>query len=249
MKMNLRETLRRSHLVRQLYFRTWVIRYLIAQVSERQSFSQAGEDLKVEELIGQVRWFVDIGAHDGISVSNTLYFALLGAHGICFEPVRETFAKLRWLHILNPRVRTVKCGISDQSRKATMIAADFVSYLPETEDLAHTKLSKIHESTSETVALLRFEDAIEGLNLPAECDLLSIDVEGHELNVLKSINFTQHIFRAVVIETHLMDGEGRYKWRHRDLEAIESLLAKHHYEAVDRTWVNTIYLHANEISR
>lgn len=247
--MNLRETLRKSHLVRQLYFRTWAIRYLIAQVSGRRSFAQAGEDLKIEELIGEVSWFVDIGAHDGISVSNTLYFALRGAHGICFEPVRETFLKLRWLHILNPRVRTVRYGISDQSRKATMIAADFVSYLPETEDLAHTKLSKIHESSLETVALLRFEDAIKGLDLPTECDLLSIDVEGHELSVLKSIDFTQHIFRAVVVETHLIDGEGRYKWRHRDLEEIESLLAKHHYEAVHHTWVNTIYLHKDEISR
>lgn len=241
--MNLRETLRKSQFVRQLYFRTWVIRYLVARVSRRRSFSQAGEDLKIEELIGQVRWFVDIGAHDGISCSNSLHFALRGAHGVCFEPIRETYTKLRWLHALNPRVRTVRCGISDQTRKAIMIAADFVSYLPETEDTTHTEILTIRESTSETVTLLRFEDAIQGLDLPVECDLLSIDVEGHELNVLKSIDFTQHIFRAVVVETHLVDGEGRYKWSHRDLKEIESLLAKHNYEAVNRTWVNTIYLH------
>ena len=130
-----------------------------------------------------------------------------------------------------------------------MIAADFLSYLPETEDTAHTGVSTILESAPEKVKLLRFEDAILGLNLPTQCDLLSIDVEGHELNVLKSINFAQHRFRAVVVETHLIDEKGLYKWRHRDLEEIESLLLASNYRAVHRTWVNTIYLHADQHPR
>jgi FkbM family methyltransferase len=242
--MNLRHTLRKSPLIRQLYFRTWLFRYLGARLSSKKSFSQADEDLKIEELIGPVNWFVDIGAHDGISGSNTLYFALRGAHGLCFEPVRETYTKLYWLHLLNPRVRTVRCGISDLNREATMIAADFLSRLPETEDAAHTEVSALHESMHQKVVMRRFEDAIQDLNLPAQCDLLSIDVEGHELNVLKSIDFAQHNFRAVVIETHLTDTEGHSKWCHRDLEEIESLLSKFNYRAAHRTWVNTIYLYA-----
>jgi hypothetical protein len=128
-----------------------------------------------------------------------------------------------------------------------MIAADFVSYLLETEDTTHTAVSTIYESAPETVTLARFEDAIQGLNLPPECDLLSIDVEGHELSVLKSIDFAQHTFRAVVIETHLINSDGSYKWRHRELEEIESLLLAINYRAVHRTWVNTIYLHADQL--
>ena len=91
---------------------------------------------------------------------------------------------------------------------------------------------------------MRFEDAIQGLHLPAQCDLLSIDVEGHELNVLKAIDFQRYTFRAVVIETHLINSDGSYKWRHRDLEKIEGLLSKYDYQVVHRTWVNTIYLHS-----
>jgi FkbM family methyltransferase len=246
--MNLRGTLRKSHLVRQLYFRTWLIRYFAAKFSRGTNFSQADEDLKIEELIGEVRWFVDIGADDGISGSNTLYFALRGAHGLCFEPVRETYTKLHWLHAMNPRVRTIRCGISNQNREGVMIAADFFSCLPETEDKAHTAVSTFHESATEKVKLLRFEDAIRGLSLPAQCDLLSIDVEGHELNVLKSIDFAQHSLRAVVVETHLIDAQGLCKWRHRDLEEIESLLLASNYRAVHRTWLNTIYLHADQQS-
>jgi FkbM family methyltransferase len=246
--MNLRGTLRKSHLIRQLYFRTWLIRYFAAKLAKRKSFSQAEEDRKIEELIGEVGWFVDIGAHDGISGSNTLYFALRGARGLCFEPVGETYTKLKWLYALNPRVHTLRCGISDQSREATMIAADFLSCLPETEDAAHTAVSTTHDSSQESVMLRRFEDAIQGMSLPAKCDLLSIDVEGHELNVLKSIDFSQHTFRAVVVETHLIDVRGHYKWRHRDLVEIEELLSKCNYRAADHTWVNTIYLHVEQWS-
>jgi FkbM family methyltransferase len=242
LEMKLRQTLRKSHLARQLYFRTWVVRYLIARVSGRQSYAQGGEDVKINDLIGEVRWFVDIGAHDGVTGSNTLYFALRGARGICFEPVSETYIKLRWFYALNPRIRTVRCGISDRNGKTTIIAADFVSYLPETEDSAHTSLSTMLESSREMVMLLRFEDAIEGLELPDEVDLLSIDVEGHELRVLKSIDFKRRTFRAVVVETHLIDNAGCWQWRHRDLEEIESLLSTHNYQAVHRSLVNTIYL-------
>lgn len=245
--MNFRETLRKSYLARQLYFRTWLIRYFTALISRRTSFSQAEEDLRVEELIGRVNWFVDIGAHDGITGSNTLYFALRGAHGVCFEPIRETYTKLRWLHALNPRIHTRKCGISDRNRQAAMMAADFLSCVPETEDVQHTSVSTIYESSSETVTLLRFEDAVQGLDLPAQCDLLSIDVEGHELNVLRSIDFEQRVFRSIVIETHLLNPDGGYKWRHRDLEAMEDLLSKYGYQAAQRTWVNTIYLHHNHV--
>jgi FkbM family methyltransferase len=240
--MNLRATLRKSHIARQLYFRSWLARYLAARFAGKRSFAQAGEDLIVEKLIGPVRWFVDIGAHDGISGSNTLYFALRGAHGICFEPIRDTYTKLHWLHALNPRIQTVRCGISDRSRGAKMIAADFVSYLPETEDPAHTAFSTIHESAIENVTLLRFEDAIQGLGIPDRCDLLTVDVEGHELCVLRSIDFSRHTFRVIVVETHLMDDEGRYKWRHPDLDKIERLMSQYSYFVVHRTWVNTIYL-------
>ena len=247
--MNLREYFRSSTLARQLYFRTWVVRYFVAKMSKKLSFAQAGEDLKLEELIGSVKWFVDIGANDGITGSNTFYFALKGARGICFEPVAEIYTKLRWLYLLNPRVRTIKCGISNQDKVAEIIAADFLSFLPETEDTGHISEGSAHidRTRKEEIHLMRFGEAIEGFGLPATCDLLSIDVEGHELNVLESIPFERYSFRAVVIETHLFDAKaGLYKWHHQDLSKIEHLLATHGYFPAHRSWLNTIYLPSQE---
>jgi FkbM family methyltransferase len=240
--MGVRNLLRRIRLARQIYFRTWLFRYLEARSSRSKSFAQAGEDLKLGELIGGVRWFVDIGAHDGISGSNTLYFALRGARGICFEPCRETYTKLNWLYGLNWRVKRLNCGISDVSRRAEIISADFCSYLPETEDPGPRR-ENVTVFGKEQVTLLRFEDAVSGITLPSVCDLLSVDVEGHELNVLRSIPFERYTFRAIVVETHLIDDDDNCIWRHRDLAELEALLAERGYDPVHRSWVNTIYLH------
>jgi FkbM family methyltransferase len=248
--MNLRKHLRTVGLARQMWFRTWVVRYLLARLAKKRSFAQAGEDLKVEELVRDVKWFVDIGANDGITASNTFYFALKGAHGVCFEPVAETYTKLRWLYLFNPRVHTIRCGISNEDRTAEIIAADFLSFLPETEDGSHVSVgsSAIDRACKQEIVLKRFEEAIDGLGLPAQCDLLSVDVEGHELNVLESIPFDRYLFRSVVIETHLFDSStGTYKWRHRDLAAIDQLLAKYGYSPVHHSWLNTIYLPSKEI--
>lgn len=226
-------------LARYLYARGFLLRSF-SRARSGETFSQAGEDLFVENLLGQVSFFIDIGAHDGISGSNTFYFARRGARGICFEPVRWTFQKLQSLYAFNSRVQCRNVGISDQSGKVEIIAADFLSYIPATMDEDHLRSHPPVETKAETIQLLTFAEAVSGLDVPAIVDLLSVDVEGHELNVLRSIPFDRYRFRAIVLETHLGEN-GNLKWKHRDLGAIETLLSTAGYRAVHKTYVNTIY--------
>ncbi len=238
--MNLRAMARKSSAARYLYARSFVLRSLAAPKSGH-SFAQAGEDLMVENLLHRVEFFIDIGAHDGISGSNTFYFALRGARGICFEPVRWTFQKLESLYALNRRVQCRNSGISDIAGETEIVAADFLSYLPNTLDEAQLSTHPPRETRVEKIKLCTFPQAIAGLNVPQTIDLLSIDVEGHELNVLRSIPLDQYRFRAIVLETHLEEN-GLLKWRHRDLDAIELLLSAAGYHRSSSTWVNTIYV-------
>ena len=43
---------------------------------------------------------------------------------------------------------------------------------------------------------------LDKYNIPKQFDLLCIDVEGHELEVLKSINFSTHRPKLIVVEMH-----------------------------------------------
>lgn len=236
---------RRVPVLRRLYAEAYLLRYLRAKLSGANgSFAQDGEDREVERLVGKVAYFIDIGAHDGISVSNTFYFACRGACGICFEPVADTFHRLTALYRLNPRVVCRDCGISDRDRDAQIRSADFLSFLPETEDTQHTEALRagfLEAPGTETVRLRTFATATAGLRLPERVDLLSIDVEGHELSVLRSIPFDRLRFGAIVVETHLREGEA-YRWRHRDLAEIVALLQEAGYKPACESRVNTIFI-------
>ena len=241
---SVRSGLAKNPLARSIYFRTWVLRYAVESLRPRPSYAQAREDILVKELVGDVEWFVDIGAHDGISGSNTFKFALDGARGLCLEPVRDTFTKLRWLHLLNDRVTTVNLGVSDEDREADIVAADFLAYIPETEDRQHSSLYSLPPCDEQRISLRRFSVIAEMYDLPHLIDLLSIDVEGHELNVLRSIPFDDYTFKCIIVETHLRGSDSdEVDWSHRDLEQIEALLEAHGYSRAASTYVNTIYVH------
>jgi FkbM family methyltransferase len=249
LKSHINKLIKRLPLARRAYERVYFLQYLRekgrASANPPKTFSTHRDDLVVQKHLGSVKFFVDIGAGNGIAGSNTFYFALRGASGVCFEPLKQSYAKLRCLYLLNRKVVCRDCGISDESRQADIVQLQDCSYLPETEDHTHTHLLSIHELRSNEalgrITLLTFDEATRGIALPDVIDLLDIDVEGHELNVLRSIPFDRYGFRLIMVETHLLDNSGRFVWKHRDLDEMNRLLAEHRYLPVDTTESNTFY--------
>ena len=60
-----------------ILFRNWT--------GKKESYAQHGEDLLVEQLLGEIESFIDIGANDGVLFSNTFQFAKKGARGLCVD--------------------------------------------------------------------------------------------------------------------------------------------------------------------
>jgi len=212
--------------------------------SRSYSYPGHGDDLLAHKLLGSVQFFVDIGAGDGTTGSNTFYFALRGARGVCFEPLSASYASLRRLYLFNRKIVCRNCGISDRTRDAEIVSQRDRSYIPETEDQAHTRLFPVEASSGGALTRIRlqtFSDATRGIALPEVIDLLDIDVEGHELSVLRSIPFDRYDFRLIILETHLLDEHGGYLWKHRDLDEMNRLLAERGYREVGRTPANTFY--------
>jgi FkbM family methyltransferase len=238
-----------TNLVRWVYAHRFTLKYLNAKLRPATSFSQAQEDLWILKTLRKVDFFVDVGAHDGISYSNSALFALNGAKGICFEPVKESYWKLSAFHRVNRRVICNNYGISDHDCLTPMRIAGGLSYVINTEDSQHSfhfgALQRVKKQKS--VELCRLDDALLKLHAPLVIDLLSIDVEGHELNVLASVPFDKYFFRAIILETHLDDQVNKKRtWMHRDINLIENLLVKNGYFAAHETWANTIYLHESQ---
>lgn len=80
-------------------------------------YSQNREEAIIVELFGpnQIGHFLDIGAYDGKTFSNTLRLAELGWSGVCVEPSPTVFPALLELHKNNPKIICVNAAICQVS--------------------------------------------------------------------------------------------------------------------------------------
>lgn len=159
--------------------------------------SAFGQDLFVAELLGSKRGgvFVDIGANDGVSISNTLYFEKeLGWSGIAVEPMPRIFAELdrnRSCHKVNGCIAT-KLGTA---RFVEIVgSSNMLSTLENNnKGLMARRIKKNLARTNSTVRTIEvdcytFADVLKKFGV-SHVDFLSLDTEGGELAILKNIDF------------------------------------------------------------
>jgi len=151
--------------------------------------------------------FLDVGANDGKTFSNTHALALLGWNGVCVEPTNTAFLKLQKLYGDNKNIKCINAGISNvtdvfdiheslnwNNSEATIgILSTLNSENKNRFDGMNWKLSEI--------ILYTFEDLEKFYGLEEDSyDFINIDVEGHELIVLDEIESVLKKCRLLCIE-------------------------------------------------
>lgn len=219
----------------ELYYFYFLFLNLKLGFSKTAFFSQTGEDeLILKWLPEQHGLYMDIGAGQPVCGSNTYYFYKKGWEGICVDPIRDNF---RMLKLIRRRDTIMQVLVS--SRKGKKNFYQFVPYEYSTmvpsiaEKLKDTKGVRFkHALPLEVIPLSKFAPAMNPL-LPT---LLSIDVEGADLEVLKSNNWSKSLPRVICIE------ELEYSLKNKSL--IRSFLEDLNYHLVDRTLLSSIFVHS-----
>jgi FkbM family methyltransferase len=210
----------------------------------KTTYAQYQEDIVAEFLLGSVHKFIDIGATDGIGLSNTFLFALKGARGILFEPVPLFFKRLRLLYLFNQNCVCIREGISDKSAILKMRLGGDFSTLEETFNPEHTQAVNTHSETFPTI-MVRVNTLTSWLSKYREfrdVDLISIDVEDHELNVLRGIDFNIMKAKCFIIETHEYKEGHSVSYFNKYYEDMKSILKKAGYTAALENKANTFWL-------
>jgi FkbM family methyltransferase len=215
----------------------------------RASYADDAEDAAAAVLLGRVERFIDVGANDGISCSNTLLAALHGARGLCFEPNPADYLRLRGLYRWARRIECLPLGLSDREGVVELRCDGLLSAIPATEDTGLTQLLATHQQAGAPMTKVRVEPLSTWLDRRPDfqaSDLLSLDVEGHELSVLHGVDWVRHPkpARLFIVETHAHGAERQ--WRHRDFDAIAGLLAGQGYEKLAASRNNTFWLHRQD---
>ena len=191
------------------------------------SYAQHGEDLLVESLLGKVNSFIDVGANDGALFSNTYRFAKTGAKGICIEPSRSCFLKLKLNHLFHFHTKCLQLAVSDKEGTTYLTEEGYENVLSVVS--TDNSLNNYPVKTTSLFALLerypQFKDA----------DLVSIDVEGHEEQVIVGAGNSLWNSKLIILEVDKSN-----------LEKMLSLPAlQNHYPAYSNG-INLILLNKQE---
>ena len=156
--------------------------------------------------------FIDIGAHDGVTFSNTYYFEKNKAYsGFCIEPNPIVFERLNKNRVANNLNACIGKTVGTAKFLAVSGYGEMLSGLLEFYNAEHLeRIDKtIEESGGEKkvieVEVITFDYLQE--KIKGEVDFCSIDTEGNELSILKTINFKTIKINCFTIENNYNDPE------------------------------------------
>jgi FkbM family methyltransferase len=198
-------------------------------VYARNSYSQCGEDLIVSYIFNlrgiKTPTYIDIGANHPFYLSNTAFFYRSGSHGINIEAnpqLIKNFQKYR------PRDVNLNVGISNKEEELDfyiMEDSTLSTFSKEERDFMITKgnqlrgVRKISLTTISKVLKTYFNDKFP--------DFMSLDVEGLDLKILKSIDFEKYFPKIICVEAAEYSPIGAGVRRD---ELINFLVSKEYYE-------------------
>lgn len=166
-----------------------------SQLYANINYSQDGEEVFLKYFfMGKKKGvYVDVGAHHPIRFSNTYWAYQMGWTGINIEPNYENYLKFKYFR---PFDINLNCGISDKNGKMKyyMFEESALNTFCKEEIKQENVVKQIKE-----IDIRRLDDIFEEYQLDV-IDYLDIDVEGLELQVLKSNNWKKYKPTVILCE-------------------------------------------------
>ena len=167
----------------------------------RKSYSTFGEDLIVEKFFRNKKkgFYVDIGCYHPLEGNNTYLLFKKGWNGINADVNSlsvDLFNKAR------KNDHNINIAVSNQKKRLKIYFRRKINML----NTSSKKLAKIHFRNgfeSKSIKSNSLNMIIKGSRFKKKkIDFLNIDVEGSELNVLKSLDFIKYKPKLICIEIH-----------------------------------------------
>jgi FkbM family methyltransferase len=175
-------------------------------------------------------YFVDVGANHPHAGSQSWHLERRGWRGILIEPLPELADRLRETRTAN--VFAVACSSPENAGRSLPFHVAGVAGSLSSLDRGRMAPSAQPQSVI-NVPIRTLDDILEEAGAPQPLDFLSVDVEGHEVEVLSGFDFTRWAPRLILLEDHL----GNLR-RHRFMKSNS-------YRLVRRTEINGWYVPAS----
>jgi len=210
------------------------IKALAKRLLQGKYFSLNQLDRKLEKYVDYDNgYFVELGANDGVTQSNSLYFEKhRNWGGLLVEPAPQNFLKCRQNRSARNSIYCAACVSFDYGNEFVRIVyanlmSTPVSLESDIQDpRAHAEMGDRFLGSGETVfefgAVARtLNSLLLDANAPKQIDFLSLDVEGAELEVLKGVDHQIFRFKYLLVEC-------------RDFARLSAYLEKQGYRFVEK---------------
>lgn len=189
--------------------------------------------------------FVEVGAFDGESVSNTSCLADSGWTGYYIEPVKEHYEKCIERHKNNNNVKVSNFAIGTKEGLVPIYCSGIVSTLDEEQakNVSSMELFGNPQYTVSQCIQIKLENYLKLEKIPKNFDLLVVDVEGREENVFESFNFNDWKPKMMIIE--LIDNHPFFVENKTLVEScrrVRKYIIDFGYFEVFRDEINTIFV-------
>lgn len=206
---------------------------------ENKFYSQGFEDYKLYEkyLNYENGFFIELGAMDGVKFSNTKFFEdNLNWSGILIEPTNQFNDLIK----NRPNCFNFNFAVSERNGRIDFIGEGAIGGIKSTMSFIHKLTFGIENLKSYEVDSIPLKDILflakqQGAKINL-IDFLSIDVEGGELEVLKTFDWNIPVY-LIMIELYGTDIE-------RD-EKCRNFLKEKNFELTDVFEINEIWINKN----
>jgi len=208
--------------------------------TNKKSFSQFSEDIFLLEIFKNNKNLVciDVGANDGSYGSNS---ALLEQHGWKCILVEPNAALCKQILVNRKPYKLFEYAASSKESEATLylVRGGVLAHGLSTLEPNKENLQRIESNNFSYEQTTVKSKTLDSMLIEAELtkvDVVSIDVEGHELEALKGLSFERWNPRIFIIEDNSM-----FKSKE-----ISGYMANHDYQVFFRTGVNDWYAHFSD---
>ena len=191
-------------------------------------------DSKLEKYLNYSNgYFIELGANDGISQSNTYYYEInKNWSGILIEPILHKYIECKKNRSKKNIFFCNACVSFDFKEKFVKLLYSNLMTIPTNLEsdienkFKHANYSNtIREKKEEVIEFSSIARTLDSIIIesksPDIIDFLSLDVEGSEMEVFKGIDFKKYQFKYILVES-------------KNFEKISEFLSKYNYELVEK---------------
>jgi FkbM family methyltransferase len=206
------------------------IAYATGFSKSKRSYSQCGEDLIVNYIFSlrNINYpsYLDIGANHPFFLSNTAHFYLKGCRGINIEANPRLIREFELFRRKDINLNIAVGPIEDEM-DFYVLNDPTLSTFSKLEADYLTSSGKYAVIAVEKIKLTTLDHVIEKYCNGHFPDFLSIDVEGLDFDILRSINFNKYWPKVICVEAAEYSSVGAGARRN---DIINFLVSKDYYE-------------------